>query len=363
MSDKGRSDKGRLDTEKAGTEKAGTGKANQDKKYLKKFSATTPRKRFFKLAGMTATIARNVTSASVLSVFRSEEKKVEQKEKLLLDIGLKVAETLGEMKGAVMKVGQIASQVQDLLPEEVSKALQTLQKDAPPLPFEVIQAQLTDELGSGPFALFQTFDPEPFAAASIGQVHRATTFDGKDVVVKIQYPGVDESCDSDLKQLRILLKLGGLVKVEKQILDAIFDEIRQSLYEELDYEHEAENLRLLREFHREDDKIVIPDIVEEFTSKKVITLIYEGGDHIDDVAQAQYSQDTINEIGDRLFHMEASQIYKLNAVHCDPHPGNFAFRPDGTIVVYDFGAVKHLNPSMISDFQKIIRAAMKRDYA
>ncbi|MBV1883071.1 MAG: AarF/ABC1/UbiB kinase family protein [Pseudomonadales bacterium] len=338
--------------------------SEEEKKKLKKFSATTPRKRFFKLAGMSAKIAGKVTSSAVKGVFRSAESKDEEKEKLLLDVGLQIAETLGEMKGAVMKVGQIASQIQDLLPEEIASSLQTLQKNSPPMPFEVIQSQITSELGSGPFALFETFDPEPFAAATIGQVHRAMTFDGKDVVVKIQYPGVHESCDSDLKHLRVLLKLGGLVKVEKEILDNVFDEIRQILYEELDYEHEAENIRLMREFHMHDDKIVIPDIVEEFTSKRVITLIYEGGDNLEEVsaANSRYSQETINGIGDRLFHMVASQIYKLNAVHCDPHPGNFAFRPDGTIVVYDFGAVKHLDPKMITEFQQIIRSAMERDY-
>jgi len=337
--------------------------SNKDNKIDKKFKATTPRKRFFKLAGMSASIVKNVATSSVKAVFQSEEKQKEDKILMYKDIGEKVAETLGEMKGAVMKVGQIASQVKDLLPKEVADGLAKLQKDSPPMPFDVIQRQMTDELGSGPFVLFETFDTEPFAAASIGQVHRATTFDGKDVIVKIQYPGVHESCDSDLKQLRMLLKLGGLVKLEKEILDKIFDEIRQVLYEELDYEHEAENLRLLREFHKDDEKIVIPNIVEEFTSKRIITLIYEEGDHIDSVGLPKYSQDTINEIGNRFFNMVASQIFELNAVHCDPHPGNFAFRPDGTIVVYDFGAVKHLEPRVVSNYQELVRVAMKRDYS
>src|SRR5690606_8162451 len=158
-------------------------------------------------------------------------------------------DTLGELKGAVMKVGQVASQTQDFLPKEFSRALQRLQKEAPPMDFDVISKQIEDELGASHKSLFATFDEEPYGAASIGQVHRATTREGEDVIVKVQYPGVGGSVDSDLKQLRLALKLGGLLKMPKASVDQLFAEIRVRLIEELDYENEARNIELFRGFH------------------------------------------------------------------------------------------------------------------
>lgn len=328
----------------------------------KRFKATTPGKRFFKLAGMSANIAKNVTTSKVKGVFQNKEDKRNAQEQLLSDIGQQVAQTLGEMKGAVMKVGQIASQVKDILPKEISDALETLQKDSPPMPFDVIQNQMKKELGAGPFDLFAWFDTDPFAAASIGQVHRARTHDGREVVVKIQYPGVKESCDSDLTQIKLLLKLGGLVKVKKSILDTLFDEIKKSLYEELDYIHEGQNLQLMEKLHKNEDNIIIPHLIEPLSSRCILTLTYEEGDHIEEVKEPRYSQQTINELGHLLFNTIAKQIYVWNTVHSDPHPGNFAFRPDGSIVMYDFGAVKKVDPEMCKKFQGVMSAAKARDY-
>ena len=125
------------------------------------------------------------------------------------DIGLQIADTLGEMKGAVMKVGQIASQYKDIFPPEVAKAISKLQRQAPAMPFAAIQQQVERELGKPLNAAFKSFDEQPFAAASL-QVHK-----GEQVVVKVQYPGVDEACESDLKQVRLALRLMGVLKIDK----------------------------------------------------------------------------------------------------------------------------------------------------
>ncbi|MCG8537765.1 MAG: AarF/UbiB family protein, partial [Pseudomonadales bacterium] len=122
-------------------------------------------------------------------------------------------------------------------------------KNPPPMPYGMIRRQLIKALGDTPESLFERFDEEPFAAASIGQVHRALTKDGVECVVKIQYPGVKESCDSDLKHLKRALKLAGLVKVSPEVIDKTFEEIRRMLYEELDYVHEAENIKLFSEYY------------------------------------------------------------------------------------------------------------------
>jgi predicted unusual protein kinase regulating ubiquinone biosynthesis (AarF/ABC1/UbiB family) len=213
---------------------------------MSKKPVTTRSGRFFKLAGMTASVAGQYAGQRARRLFRSEEYSEGARSESYTRMADRIADTLGEMKGAVMKVGQIASQTQDFLPKEFSDALQRLQKEAPPMPFEVIVGQIENELGKPVSELFDYLQEQPYAAASIGQVHRARMKDGTDVIIKVQYPGVDESCDSDLKQLRMALKLGGLLKLPKEHVDQLFGEIRVRLKEELDYENEAENLALFR---------------------------------------------------------------------------------------------------------------------
>ncbi len=329
--------------------------ANDDKK---RFSATTPGKRFLKLAGMTASVAGNVAANKMKGLFASEEQKQKSQEQLYKEVGEQIAQTLGEMKGAIMKVGQIASQVKDLLPAEFAQSLESLQKNSPPMPFGLIKRQIQRELKLEPEQLFSHISEEPFAAASIGQVHRATTLDGREVIVKVQYPGVEESCDSDLKHLKRILKLGGLLKLSSDVIDEVFVEIRRNLLEELDYRLEAENLKSFREFHKNDPKIIIPEVIESLSSKKILTCVFEPGDHLDEMDDIKYPQPLRNELGARLFDAILRQVYIFHAVHSDPHPGNFAFRPDGSIVMYDFGSVKRCDPNVLSVRKELVNAAV-----
>ncbi|MGO2387099.1 MAG: AarF/UbiB family protein, partial [Psychrobacter sp.] len=172
-------------------------------------------KRFMKLAGMTASIAGKAAKNSFKHLSSDEEKRLQARSDLMQDVGVQIAETLGEMKGAVMKVGQIASQYKDVFPPEVASALEKLQKDAPPMPYAQIRAQVERELKAPILELFSEFEETPFAAASIGQVHKATLPSGQKVVVKVQYPDVDENCDSDLKQVRMALKIAGVLNMSK----------------------------------------------------------------------------------------------------------------------------------------------------
>jgi predicted unusual protein kinase regulating ubiquinone biosynthesis (AarF/ABC1/UbiB family) len=327
----------------------------------KKFSATTPAKRFFKLAGMTAGIATNIARNQMKNLVGAATSP-EDRSRMYTEIGEQLANTLGEMKGAVMKVGQIASQFKDVFPREIAEALAKLQKESPPMPFGVIERQIIAELGKPPAELFAHIDTRPFAAASIGQVHRARTHAGEDVVIKVQYPGVEDCVESDLKHLRMALKMAGLLKIDKDMLDGIFAEIRRSLIEELDYKEEAEHGRLFAEFHKNDPKIIIPRVYEEYTARRVLTMAYEPGDDISQIKAPAYSQETINELGMRVFNAIGAQIYGLNAVHCDPHPGNFAFRSDGSVVIYDFGCIKKIRPEIVEAFRKTTLAALAEDY-
>ena len=323
-------------------------------------NTSTPGRRFMKLASMTASIATKTVSNSIRNFNADEEQKNESRSKLFQDIGVQIADTLGEMKGAVMKVGQIASQYKDIFPPEVARAIAKLQRQAPAMPFVEIKQQVEKELGKPLEQIFRHFEEQPFAAASIGQVHKATLPNGTEVVVKVQYPGVDEACESDLKQVRLALRLMGVLKVDKKLQDRLFKEIQDSLHEELNYEIEAQNLQVFKTFHQAlDSKIIIPKVYTEYSSRRILTLSLEKGESIE--TASTWDLTVRNDIGRRLIRALGQEIFFLKRFHCDPHPGNFAFREDGSVIIYDFGGVKTLSSEIIGHFKSLVRAARQQD--
>ncbi len=325
-------------------------------------TARTPGRRFMKLASMTASIATKTVSNSIKNLTADEEQKNAARSQLFQDIGIQIADTLGEMKGAVMKVGQIASQYKDIFPPEVAKAISKLQRQAPAMPFAEIKAQVEKELGKPLDKIFKHFDETPFAAASIGQVHKAILPNGEQVVVKVQYPGVDEACESDLKQVRLALRLMGVLKIDRKLQDRLFQEIQESLDNELNYQIEAQNLEVARTFHAAlDDKIIIPQVFKDYSSRHILTLSLEQGENIE--TASTWSQRTRNTLGRRLLRAMGQEIFYLKRFHCDPHPGNFAFRQDGSVVIYDYGGVKTLSNDVVHHFRQLIHAARAQDIA
>ena len=325
-------------------------------------SASSPGRRFMKLASMTASITTKTVSNSLKNLTANEEQKNAARSQLFQEIGLQIANTLGEMKGAVMKVGQIASQYKDIFPPEVAQAIAKLQRQAPPMPFADIKAQVEKELGQPIKQVFKDFDETPFAAASIGQVHKAILPNGEQVVVKVQYPGVDEACESDLKQVRLALRLMGMIKIDRKLQDQLFKEIQESLDNELNYEIEAQNLEIARTFHEAlDSKILIPRVFKDYSTRHVLTLSFEPGEKIE--TASTWPLELRNELGRRLFKAMGQEIFFLKRFHCDPHPGNFAFREDGTVVVYDYGGVKVLNHEIVQNFKLLIQAARENNIA
>ena len=325
-------------------------------------TARTPGRRFMKLASMTASIATKTVSNSIKNLTADEEQKNAARSQLFQDIGIQIADTLGEMKGAVMKVGQIASQYKDVFPPEVARAIAKLQRQAPAMPFAEIKAQVEKELGKPLDKIFKHFDETPFAAASIGQVHKAILPNGEQVVVKVQYPGVDEACESDLKQVRLALRLMGVLKIDRKLQDRLFQEIQESLDNELNYQIEAQNLEVARTFHAAlDDKIIIPQVFKDYSSRHILTLSLEQGENIE--TASTWSQRTRNTLGRRLLRAMGQEIFYLKRFHCDPHPGNFAFRQDGSVVIYDYGGVKTLSNDVVHHFRQLIHAARAQDIA
>jgi predicted unusual protein kinase regulating ubiquinone biosynthesis (AarF/ABC1/UbiB family) len=318
--------------------------------------------RLLKLAGMTAAVAGDYARGRIKRLIQSEEQAEADQARQMQRMGQHIASTLGELKGAAMKLGQMASLASDLLPKELAGALQSLQKEAPPVPFEVIEQQIQSEFDQPIERLFEHFEPKPFAAASIGQVHRARV-DGQEVICKVQYPGVDGAVDSDMRHLKLALLASGMLRVEKKALDAVFREISLRMHEELDYCNESDNVRAFRAFHKRHPFVQVPEVIGHRSSKRVLTLAYVQGDHLRDFEALGYTQSERDRCGQNLWVALESQIYDFGSVHADPNPANFAFRRDGTVVMYDFGCIKQLADGVADGYHKLVVNALAEDYS
>ena len=319
--------------------------------------------RLLKLAGMTARISGHAARDRWQRLWQgSDADRSAQDAELYTRIGTEIAATLGEMKGAVMKVGQVVSQYRDLLPPELVNALTRLQNDAPPQPFNTLLPRLHEAFGPDLDRHFSFIDPTPIASASLAQVHRARTTSGHDVVLKVQYPGVDAAVAADLKQLRIALKLARVLPVKNEILDALFHEIAKSLEAELDYRVEAEAITRFRRYHADTAQIVIPEVLPALSNSRVLTLNFEPGDGLGQL-DARYNQALRNQIAATLFQALGRQLYQFGEMHCDPHPGNFAARLDGSLVIYDFGCIKKVSAQVAQCYGEMTLAAMANDAA
>jgi predicted unusual protein kinase regulating ubiquinone biosynthesis (AarF/ABC1/UbiB family) len=254
----------------------------------------------------------------------------------------KLVETLGDLKGAAMKLGQAASMDPDLFPPEVRAVLARLQNEAPPMPFARVAAVLEDELGGSPGELFAAFDPAPMAAASLGQVHRARLQDGREVVVKIQYPGIEQALRSDIENLGLVVRTMALTH---RALDGrrYFHELAEELAHELDYSREG---RLAREFARASAAlrdVVVPEIVDERTSSRVLTMQYLPGQTLKAFLASSPDNAERLRVSGLLIRAIHGSFLVDGTVHADPHPGNFLVMSDGRLGVLDFGSVKRFS--------------------
>ncbi len=286
----------------------------------------------------------------------------EHKAKIVTEAQLRTAEDvareLGNMKGAIMKLGQMASFVAVNLSDDVRAPLATLQQAAPPMSWELVEAQIESELGKPPSKLFERIEKTPAAAASIGQVHRARLEDGSLVAVKIQYPGVDAAIEADLKNAWVLKTLIGRAFPGVDP-DAIFEEFKERLSEELDYRKEAANHKLLREAWKDDEVVVIPSVVEELTSKRVLVTEWYQGRKFDEIVRADQAER--DRIGAEIYRFAQTCVGSLHYFSGDPHPGNYIFLEDGRIVFLDFGCMKRLDPETLLAQWRIVQAARRGD--
>lgn len=279
-------------------------------------------------------------------------------------------ETLGASKGALMKAGQLLSFIPlgAAVPAEYQRILQVtmsrLQFNAPPMAPELAAEVVRQELGSPPEKAFAEFEPIPFAAASIGQVHKARTHDGRDVAVKVQYPGVAEAIEADLKNVELLSVLvqllrsmfPGVTKIDPKLVAA---EVSDRVGEELDYRLEARNQQAFADAYAGHPFIRIPHVLPELSAAKVLTQDLARGMTLAEAAEAD--QELRDRWGEVMFRFVFGSLRRLGIFNADPHPGNYLFGEDGSVTFLDFGCVKRFEPRALQMIQDVVRAVVIND--
>ena len=312
-----------------------------------------------KVAKLGAKVGGTYVSTAARKVFASTERRIELDEQRQITTAAQVTKELGQMKGALMKLGQMASYLDGGLPEPMRVALAQLRSNAPPMSGDLAAGVIEQELGKPPTDLFVEWDPVPIAAASIGQVHRAvavdpSTGDEIPVAVKVQYPGVAEAIESDLKNadmLGVILKqgFGGLDP------DDMVEEIKDRLTEELDYRREAHNQQEFAEFFRGHPYVHIPEVVAHLSSGRVLTSELVNGATWDQLLT--WDQHERDLAGETIFRFVFRSLYRMRAFNGDPHPGNYLFHGGGRVTFLDFGLVKHFTPNEMHTFAAMVKSA------
>ncbi|MEL7897056.1 AarF/ABC1/UbiB kinase family protein [Vreelandella neptunia] len=273
-------------------------------------------------------------------------------------LGEALFEGLSELKGPAMKLAQIMSQWDDLLPPDLAEELARLQRQAEPMPWPRIHEALIQQYGDIDH-YFSEVEERPFASASMGQVHRATTHEGETVVLKVQYPGLAEVLESDLIQVRRIMRLGRWFKVPQARLDALFEELAESLRGELDYHAEADALARYRERYKDDPRLVIPEPLPALSGPHVLAMRYVEGTPLRELTDADDAtrQGIVQTLADWI----TQELFTYGELHADPHAGNFAADGQGRLVIYDLGAVIAVPDARLKAMMQLLDATLKHD--
>jgi predicted unusual protein kinase regulating ubiquinone biosynthesis (AarF/ABC1/UbiB family) len=277
--------------------------------------------RFAKMSGLTAGVTARHLGQKLVGAFQNDE----QKQRALTDAqkrsAQQITKTLGELKGAAMKVGQLMATDPELLPKEMVDEIASLQHSAPPMSFSTVKGVIEEALGQPLEAVFASFSAEPVGAASIGQVHRATTIDGHDVAVKVQYPGIRDTIESDVGNLGSLLTVLR-VNLPKDRVDAYLTEFKEVIKAESDYVKEAHNLERFGAMFQQIPGIRVPRPLHELTRDNVLVMTFLEGEKLERwLSEAPQSQKDAQ--GKRLLDVFLQSVHRNHVLNADPHPGNF----------------------------------------
>lgn len=315
--------------------------------------------RFARLGSMTAGIAGNMAVQAVGELGRGNRPEFRN---LLMTPGnvRRMADQLARMRGAAMKVGQLISMdAGDVLPPELADILARLRDQAHFMPPKQLKTVLTKSWGEHWLRSFARFDVRPIAAASIGQVHRAQLKDGRDLAIKVQYPAIAHSIDSDVANVGALIKMAGL-------LPAGFDpapymeEARKQLHEETDYRKEGTHLHRFGELLGHDDDFIVPTYHPDWSTDDILAMSYVEGQPIEDAADA--SQEERNRLVTVLIDLTLREVFEFGVTQSDPNFANYRYEPrSGKIILLDFGATRHLDPSLIKGYRQLVQAGLAGD--
>lgn len=269
-----------------------------------------------------------------------------------------VYKSLSKLKGSALKMAQMMSMDRNLLPKAYSDKFAMAQYSAMPLSPPLVLKTFISTLGKSPSQVFDKFDMHASNAASIGQVHSAE-LNGKKLAVKVQYPGVADSISSDLKMARPLAVQ--LLNLNNAEIERYFKEVESKLLEEADYELEVKRSIELTEQCSHIPNLYFPQYFPELSSSRIITMSWLDGNHMKEFLDTNPSQDVRNKIGQALWDFYHFQIHELKMVHADPHPGNFLFKTDGTLGVFDFGCIKVIPEDFYEDYFGLINPHILND--
>ncbi|HEV3404971.1 MAG TPA: AarF/ABC1/UbiB kinase family protein [Candidatus Dormibacteraeota bacterium] len=312
------------------------------------------------LARLALRIGGRYVARSPRLIFASVERRKELRHDLAFRSADDVAEELGAMKGVLMKLGQMASYIYEDMPLTFRAAMSRLQHRAPPMTPALAAAVISEELGGAPQEVFQQWDELPFAAASIGQVHRAITRDGRAVAVKVQYPGIARSITSDLRNVGLLRRIVG-VAFPGLDTRSFVDEVAERLQEEVDYVREATSQEMFARYYDGHPVIRVPHVVSELSTSRVLTSELDSGASFDDLLTwPQHERDLAAETMHRFVFRS---LYRLHAFNGDPHPGNYLFHRGGRVTFLDFGLTKLFTDDDLAPLIDAVRfLVFERDY-
>jgi predicted unusual protein kinase regulating ubiquinone biosynthesis (AarF/ABC1/UbiB family) len=308
--------------------------------------------RFRKLAGLSAQLGADVLK-------NGAKRLVGQEPELLSKAAAeKLVTTLGELKGAAMKLGQVVSMDTELLAPEVRQVIARLQNEAPPMPYEVVARVLREELGDAPEVLFREFDRTPLAAASLGQVHRAVLRDGRPVAVKVQYPGIAATLSGDMDNLGLVVNT---LSKASRLADgtAYFQELREELLLETDYRREAGLCTAFARGVARLPELKVPAVIPERTTGRVLTLELLQGRTLKDWVVSGPSAGERFRVARQLLLAIYGPFFTVGEMHADPHPGNFMVLEDGRLGLLDFGSIKRFSPRFVDANRRMFLHAVR----
>jgi predicted unusual protein kinase regulating ubiquinone biosynthesis (AarF/ABC1/UbiB family) len=316
---------------------------------------TDPAGRLVRMGLMGAGVVGRNTLAGIRKIGATEERRREIDRTTHEANALRIFDSMTQMKGAFMKLGQMLSLQAHTLPEPYLRKLEDLQWEAPPMHATLMRMQFRNETGRNPEDVYDAFEREPFAAASLGQVHRARLKSGELVAVKIQYPGIDRSIESDFANLKTMLSTIRLSREQYgEVWDAV-EEVRSHFHREVDYVQEADTIEEFRRLLRDRDDVRIPRVYRDLSSRRVLTMEFVEGKHLRDYLKAKPAQEERDEIGGRLLDLFFRQAFDFGLLHADPHPGNYLFLEGGRIGLLDFGCSKKFDAAFIKEHRSLFR--------